>query len=399
MPQSQHFESTAANATKVSQTPIQYRTIPAGLEELEDGSRDRRIDFFRGLALYMIFVDHVIGDPLSKFTFRSIGFSDASEIFVFISGLACGIAYSRSARQSLSALFSSIAKRAGRIYIYYALSSGAIILLMTAAAVFLKIDYEVLAGALSLGLEQHLTIWSALLLISPPPGSSILLLYIVLTLVNVPAFMIAGERHCVLVLATSALIWAGSQVFSGFLALSFDFFNLFAWQFLFSIGIFVGVKWNSNQPILPSLAQLGWVVVMAWTIVISAFLYRLVSSRSGLDVAWLRIAPGTWDDMKANLSAIRLLHFLSVAFLVAIYFRRDSALFKWSISMPVINAGRHSLQVFSLIVVLDTVVNIVVLVGSPSLLSRLLMDSIAFLFMALLAIALVHRRTVRVTQR
>src|SRR5262249_99741 len=157
--------------------------------------------------------------------------------------------------------------------------------------VFLKIDYEVLAG--SLGLEQHLTIWSALLLISPPPGSSILLLYIVLTLVNVPAFMIAGERHCVLVLATSALIWAGSQFFSDFLVLSF---NPFAWQFLFSIGIFVGVKWNSEQPILPSLAQLRWVVVMAWTIVISAFLYRLVSSRSGLDVAWLRIAPSTWSD-------------------------------------------------------------------------------------------------------
>jgi hypothetical protein len=387
----------------VSHTPIQYRTIPAGLEELEDGSRDRRIDFFRGLALYMIFVDHVIGDPLSKFTFQSIGFSDAAEIFVFISGLACGIAYSRSARQSLSALFSSIAKRAGRIYIYYAVSSGAIILLITAAAVFLKIDYEVLAGSLGI---PDLTIWSALLLISPASGdlSNILLLYIVLTLVNVPAFMIAGERHCVLVLATSALIWAASQVFSDFLApLTHPWllvgFNPFAWQFLFSIGIFVGVKWDSKQPILPSIAQLRWVVVMAWTIVISAFLYRLVSSRSGLDVAWLRIAPSTWLDMKANLSAMRLLHFLSVAFLVAIYLRRDSAFFKWSISMPVIKAGRRSLELFSLTVVLDTVENIVVLVGGPSLLGRLVMDSTAFLSMALLAIALVHRRTVRVTQR
>jgi hypothetical protein len=395
MPPSHHFESTAANATKVSHTLIQYRTNPSRLEELEGGWRDRRIDFFRGLALYMIFVDHVIGDPLAKFTFQSIGFSDAAEIFVFVSGLACGIAYSR---QSLSALFSSIAKRAGRIYIYYALSSGAVILLITAAAVFWN---EVLAGSLESPAQQ---IWSALLLISPPPLSGILVLYIVLTLVNVPAFMIAGERHCILVLATSALIWTGLQVFSDFLAplthpWLLDVFNPFAWQFLFSIGIFVGMKWDSKQPILPSLAQLGWVVVMAWTIVISAFLYRLVSSRSGLDVAWLRIAPSTWSDMKVNLSAIRLLHFLSVAFLVAIYFRRDSALFKWSISMPVIKAGRHSLEVFSLTVVLDTVENIVVLVRGPSLVGRLLMDSIAVLSMVLLAIALAHRRTVRVTRR
>src|SRR5262245_36212602 len=92
--------------------------------------RDARIDFLRGLALCMIFVDHLVDDPLAKLTYRVIGFSDAAEIFVFLSGLACGIAYTRVlAREGVFALILTILKRAQRIYAYYALSSGAIILL------------------------------------------------------------------------------------------------------------------------------------------------------------------------------------------------------------------------------------------------------------------------------
>jgi len=47
------------------------------------GVRDLRIDFFRGLALYMVVVDHIGGDPLGKFTYQAVGFSDAAEIFIF----------------------------------------------------------------------------------------------------------------------------------------------------------------------------------------------------------------------------------------------------------------------------------------------------------------------------
>ena len=52
----------------------------------------------------MILVDHMPGNPLAKFTYQAIGFSDAAEIFVFISGITCGIVYSRAlARRGLSA--------------------------------------------------------------------------------------------------------------------------------------------------------------------------------------------------------------------------------------------------------------------------------------------------------
>ena len=57
------------------------------------GARDLRLDFFRGLALIFIFFNHVPGNAMSWLTNRYWGFSDATEIFVFVSGYTAAIAY------------------------------------------------------------------------------------------------------------------------------------------------------------------------------------------------------------------------------------------------------------------------------------------------------------------
>jgi hypothetical protein len=57
--------------------------------------RGLRLDFFRGLALWFIYLDHIPENPASWLTVRNYGFSDATEIFVFISGYTAVIAYSR----------------------------------------------------------------------------------------------------------------------------------------------------------------------------------------------------------------------------------------------------------------------------------------------------------------
>ena len=48
--------------------------------------RDLRLDLFRGLALWLIFLDHIPSNLVSWITIRNYGFSDATEIFVFVSG-------------------------------------------------------------------------------------------------------------------------------------------------------------------------------------------------------------------------------------------------------------------------------------------------------------------------
>ena len=64
------------------------------------GQRELRLDLFRGLALWLIYIDHVSPDLLSWFTIRSYGFSDAAEIFIFISGYTAAFVYGRAMLQS-----------------------------------------------------------------------------------------------------------------------------------------------------------------------------------------------------------------------------------------------------------------------------------------------------------
>ena len=60
--------------------------------------RDHRIDFLRGLALVMIFINHIPGTAYESYTSRNFGFSDAAEGFVLISGISAALAYSARLR-------------------------------------------------------------------------------------------------------------------------------------------------------------------------------------------------------------------------------------------------------------------------------------------------------------
>jgi hypothetical protein len=355
--------------------------------------RDLRIDFFRGLALYMVVVDHIGDDPLSRFTYGRLGFSDAAEIFVYVSGVVCGLAYSSLLeRRGWGALMQTLGARTIRVYFYYALSSAAMILLIAAAADIWKNEFRIddyVPGVMRYT-DPVMSIWSALLLISPPGLSDILVFYIAMTLVAVP-ILLAGFRYsATATLAVSALVWGGSQSFSGSL-LSLEGYwaiNPFAWQFLFSIGMFFGTKRKSTLSDLQSS-----VVALAWAIVVAAFLYKVilhVAPALGFDVAWLTISPSTLAKMKMNLSILRLTHFLSVALLVARYLGPRSTLLQSPMLALVIQTGARPLEIYSLTVVLSMLAHIVVAVYHPSLPSKVVMDGVIFSLVALTATILLR---------
>ena len=60
---------------------------------LPEKGRDLRLDFFRGIANWWIFLDHIPNNVINWVTPRNYGFSDAADLFVFISGYTCMIAY------------------------------------------------------------------------------------------------------------------------------------------------------------------------------------------------------------------------------------------------------------------------------------------------------------------
>src|SRR6195952_5854058 len=82
------------------------------------GERELRLDLFRGLALWLIFIDHLPPNFLTWFTIRNYGFSDATEIFIFISGYTAAFVYGRAMLESGFLVASArVLRRVWQIYV------------------------------------------------------------------------------------------------------------------------------------------------------------------------------------------------------------------------------------------------------------------------------------------
>jgi len=62
---------------------------------LPDKGRDLRLDLFRGVANWAIFLDHIPDNVVNWITTRNYGFSDAADLFVFISGYTASFVFAR----------------------------------------------------------------------------------------------------------------------------------------------------------------------------------------------------------------------------------------------------------------------------------------------------------------
>src|SRR3954453_7737231 len=82
------------------------------------GERELRLDLFRGMALWLIFIDHLPPNILTWFTIRNYGFSDATVIFIFISGYTAAFVYGRAMlEQGVIISTALILKRVWQIYV------------------------------------------------------------------------------------------------------------------------------------------------------------------------------------------------------------------------------------------------------------------------------------------
>ena len=61
---------------------------------MESGSgRSIEVDFFRGIVLIVIVLDHIPGSALSHLMLHAYAFCDSAEVFVFLGGYASAAAY------------------------------------------------------------------------------------------------------------------------------------------------------------------------------------------------------------------------------------------------------------------------------------------------------------------
>jgi hypothetical protein len=85
----------------------------------EAGKRDLRLDFLRGLCIFIMVVDHIGGySPLREITGGNLFFVSAAEGFVFISGLLLGTIYRRIIeREGFRAALLKALRRARTLYL------------------------------------------------------------------------------------------------------------------------------------------------------------------------------------------------------------------------------------------------------------------------------------------
>jgi hypothetical protein len=108
--------------------------------------RDLRVDALRGLALIMIFIDHIPDNTLALLTLHNFGFSDAAELFVLLSGFSSMVAYgSAFDRDGVLVGLRRVYLRCLRIYLFQAMLL--LVVLVMVAAWFRYFELEPAHGA------------------------------------------------------------------------------------------------------------------------------------------------------------------------------------------------------------------------------------------------------------
>src|ERR1700742_1238651 len=110
--------AVVAGAPVQGQTQAQVQAQAAAIAKPVAAERELRLDLFRGLALWLIFIDHLPQNLLTWLTIRNYGFSDATEIFIFISGYTAAFVYGRAMRDAGFVVATArILRRVWQIYV------------------------------------------------------------------------------------------------------------------------------------------------------------------------------------------------------------------------------------------------------------------------------------------
>ena len=143
-----------------------------------------RLDLFRGLALWLIFIDHLPPNLLTWLTIRNYGFSDATEIFIFISGYTAAFVYGRAMRDAGFVVATArILRRVWQIYVAHVfLFTIFLAEISYVATSFENPLYTEEMGIMDFLKQPDVTIVQALLLRFRPVNMDVLPLYIVLML-------------------------------------------------------------------------------------------------------------------------------------------------------------------------------------------------------------------------
>ncbi len=310
----------------------------------KEAARDPRLDFFRGLGMYIILIAHIPWNSWNGWIPARFGYSDATEIFVFCSGAASAIAFYKvfDARGWMMGA-ARVAFRIWQIYwchigVFFAIA-GSMVALDTA----LDNDryYESVLNLRPFFDRTGPQLLGLMKLSYVPNYFDILVMYIgVLALM--PVIVALSWIRPWVAMAFSLAVWAAASqpwlalidvpVFTGLnppaepWSARTWFFNPFAWQLIFFTGFAYSLGWLPRPAI-----RARWMALAAVALLImlpldpdGAF-RRLVWqwSKEGSETAAAILAffDPAWSQLgplvdKTFFGLFRYLHFLTLAYLV-----------------------------------------------------------------------------------
>jgi hypothetical protein len=309
------------------------------------GRRDLRVDFFRGLALWWIYTDHIPGDILSNLSLRNFAMCDATEVFVLLAGYGAGLSYGMQLPiQGYVSTAADVLRRAWTLYIAHIFLFMLFTAQVTYSATALnRITYLEETRLDVLGDDPYRSILEVLLLRFQPSLLNILPLYVVLMvffamtiwLLRWPRILFGASFAIYMVVRITNLnlaAWTGDNWF----------FDPFAWQFLFVIGVLLACA-PPRMPSWPRLVDALACVVLAAGLAVSIVIDphpRLLDWFSSSVFRYLVV------EDKTGLHPFRLVSILALTWLCVRLIRVDQPWLRARWAAPLVLIGQNSLPVF-----------------------------------------------------
>jgi hypothetical protein len=328
------------------------------LPELKDSGRDLRIDACRGIALWWIFLDHIPNNIGSWLTLQNYGFSDAAEVFMFMSGVTCALAYGRARRcEGWAGVIGGTLRRSWDIYVAFLLLTLACAILSHLVGGGPAAD----ASNTRIVLDQPgPTLARAAILQYRPVNTDVLPIFVLLHLLFAPLLWLL-LRVPNLTLAASLALYVLVHVFGWTVPAWPDShwaFNPMAWQLLVVLGAWWIIEGNRVQPWMKSRAALGLAVLYLLLSLVIALSWHIKPLEALIPQALAHLS-GPSD--KSNLAPLRLLHFLAIAVLAAWLVPRNWRALKTPVMRGAIRCGQNSLPIYCLGVLLAFVSHVALL--------------------------------------
>jgi hypothetical protein len=342
----------------MSNEPAECRDVEASAMNRADETidRDLRLDVCRGIALWFIFLDHIPDNVCSWLTMRHYGFSDATEVFMFVSGVTCALAYGRIQRcDGWWSVVGHTLRRGWEIHMAFLTLIVALVVMVYMAG---ESRWADVTNTRVLLQHPGAALARATVLQYRPVNTDVLPTFVLFHLLFAPLLWLLLKAPNVAI-AASALLYGLVQLYGWNLPgwpINEWYFNPFAWQFLVVLGAWWVVAGRKRfRPVLISRPFVGLAVIYLLFALVIALSWSLLPLQALVPPF---VAKAIYPIDKTDLDPLRLFHFLAIAILVARLVPSDWPGLMSLVLRGAIRCGENSLEIYCLGVMLSLAAHI-----------------------------------------